>query len=611
MKTLILSSALTVALVITGCIDMESINQMAAEQRAAEAQRRAARMAGASKDRILRKIADRELTTEERLQWLEQVKDNATLYEAFSRVFTPYVESDEDKEKDKNTVLDAIIRRIDVSTKTEAIKFINWLWAREEPLRCKLGNAMYCEKSKTAFAKLDAQDIVAILEDNNRRLDWTYACKQCHHILQSRLLATAQSADMLCEMLTNWRLRGIEDPHRIEERLLAKVAEISPEKAYLLLRVEGDYHPKFYYLNNEKLIVELIAKLPPEKRRWPMSGLNLLRANRPCIVNGIDWKGSFEIINDESVIKKVRSADFPEDLVVPSSLAGFPVRRIESDAFSELKLKRVVIPDSVRSIGREAFGSRYNKGEYGVDDEYIAKYRPCAAHLESVVIGSGVTNLEEYAFAHCLSLTNVTIQGRALTVGNGAFEGCEKLENVIIPADADIVFGDDVFRNCAKLKPINGKFTHSVGSTFSGCDSYHDENGFRIIGGVLERYYGNATAVEIPSGVNDIWSRAFADNTKLKTVTIPDGVKRIGPYAFGGCRQLREVTIPKSVETIEQKAFMACVVMRKVVLLNADTEINDNAFNECRNLSVVETPEGRFGPHTWDNYDTLDNRLPY
>ena len=58
MKTLILSSALTVALVITGCIDMESINQMAAEQRAAEAQRRAARMTGASKDRILRKIAD-------------------------------------------------------------------------------------------------------------------------------------------------------------------------------------------------------------------------------------------------------------------------------------------------------------------------------------------------------------------------------------------------------------------------------------------------------------------------------------------------------------------------------------------------------------------------
>lgn len=601
MKTLILASALSIAVAMIGCINMESIKQMAAEQRAAEAQRKSARMAMASKDRVLRKIADRKLTTAERLQWLEQVKDNTTLCEAFSRVFMGYGALG----KEENTVLDAIIRRIDVSTKADAIKFINWRWstAWNPEVRYsirgkmhKLENVMCCEKSKAAFAKLNEQDIVTIL----KYAQGDCACKQCLHILQSRLSAIAQSADTLCEMLTNKELRGAEDPQRIEERLLEKVAEISPGKAAVLL------HPGID-LKNEKLIVELIAKLPPEERRFPMFRLNLIRANRPCIVNGIDWKGSFEIIDDESVIKKVRSADFPEDLVVPSSLAGFPVRRIESDAFSELKLKRVVIPDSVRSIGREAFGSRYNKGEYGVDDEYISKHRPCAAHLESVVIGSGVTNVEENAFAYCLSLTNVTIRSGTVTVGKGAFKGCENLENVAIPVDANIVFGDDVFQNCAKLKPINGKFSHSVGSTFSGCDSYHDENGFRIIGGVLERYYGNATAVAIPSGVNDIWSRAFADNTKLKTVTIPDGVKRIGSYAFKGCRQLREVTIPKSVETIEQKAFMSCLVMRKAVLLNADTEIKDNAFNGCRNLSVVETPEGKFSPHTWDDFHTLDN----
>lgn len=593
MKTLILSSALTVALVITGCIDMESINQMAAEQRAAEAQRRAARMAGASKDRILRKIADRELTTEERLQWLEQVKDNATLYEAFSRVFTEYGKSD----KTENMILDAIIRRIDVSTKADAIKFINWRWkdARNAEGRLawpkqmrKLGNAMCCEKSKAAFTKLDAQDIVAILEDH--KLAWGHcACKQCHHILKSRFSKMALSADMLCKMLTDSRFEGAEDPHRIEERLLAKIAEISPEKADDLLSGRGDLNPPFYYLNNEKLIIELIAKLPPEKRSEPMSRLNLLRESRPCIVDGVDWKHGFKIIDDEVVIKTgPRRDDFPEDLVIPSSLAGFPVRRIESEAFQKLKLKRVVIPDSVRSVGRAAFGYEY-------DNSY-------AAHLESVVIGSGVTNLEEYAFAHCLSLTNVTIQGRALTVGNGAFKGCEKLENVTIPADADIVFGDDVFRNCAKLKPINGKFTHSVGSTFDGCDSYHDENGFRIIGGVLERYCGNATAVSIPSGVKEIWSKAFEDNTKLKTVIIPDGVKRIGSYAFSGCRQLREITIPKSVETIGAGAFKDCIVMRKAVLLNADTEIKDNAFNGCKNLYNVETPDGKFSPHTWDNW---------
>ena len=600
-----------ISVAMTGCVDMKRIEQTTAEQRAAEAQRRSARMAGVSKDRMLRKVVDGKLTTAERLQWLEQVKDNATLYEAFSRVFTEYGESD----KKENTVLDAIIRRIDVSTKAEAIKFINWRWkdarnaegrlAWREQMR-KLGNAMCCEKSKTAFAKLNEQDIGAILEDHKLAWGDPCACKQCLHILKSRLSATAQSADMLCEMLTNVKLGGAENPQRIEERLFAKVAEISPEKADVLLR-QG-YSETFCYLNDEKLIVELIAKLPLEKRGEPMSRLNKFRANKPCIVNGVDWKGLFEIIDGEAVVKRRFTAkwagyNLPENLVVPCSLAGFPVTRIESEAFCEFKVKRVVVPDSVRSIGREAFGYGHN------DREYIAKYRPCAAHLESVVIGSGVTNLEENAFAHCLSLTNVTIRGGTLTVGNGAFKECANLENVTMPIGAHVVFGDEVFKNCVKLKPINGTFAHSVGSTFNGCDSYHDENGFRIIEGVLERYYGNATAVAIPSGVNDIWSRAFADNTKLKTVTIPDGVKRIGPYAFGGCKQLREITIPKSVETIEQKAFMGCVVMRKAVLLNADTEIRDNAFARCANLVTVETPEGKFSPHTWNVLPTFNDTL--
>lgn len=83
-----------ISVAMTGCVDMKRIEQTTAEQRAAEAQRRSARMAGVSKDRMLRKVVDGKLTTAERLQWLEQVKDNATLYEAFSRVFTEYGESD-------------------------------------------------------------------------------------------------------------------------------------------------------------------------------------------------------------------------------------------------------------------------------------------------------------------------------------------------------------------------------------------------------------------------------------------------------------------------------------------------------------------------------------
>ena len=67
-------------------------------------------------------------------------------------------------------------------------------------------------------------------------------------------------------------------------------------------------------------------------------------------------------------------------------------------------IKRVIIGDSVTSIGNEAF-------------------RQCGS-LTSVTIPNSVTTIGNSAFSGCNSLTSVTIPNSVTTIGNGAFSYC-------------------------------------------------------------------------------------------------------------------------------------------------------------------------------------------
>ena len=56
--------------------------------------------------------------------------------------------------------------------------------------------------------------------------------------------------------------------------------------------------------------------------------------------------------------------------------------------------------------------------------------------------------------------------------------------------------------------------------------------------GELNKYTGNNTTVQIPSGITAIGNYAFYDRGNIESVIIPDGVTSIGEYAFSGCSRL-------------------------------------------------------------------------
>ena len=101
-------------------------------------------------------------------------------------------------------------------------------------------------------------------------------------------------------------------------------------------------------------------------------------------------QAQYKYETDNGMITITGPSDFRGALIIPDIIEGKMVARIDDLAFSFCAgLTRVVIPDSVISIGEGAFYA-------------------CAS-LTNVTIGSGVTNIGADAFERCPGLTVIAM----------------------------------------------------------------------------------------------------------------------------------------------------------------------------------------------------------
>ena len=94
--------------------------------------------------------------------------------------------------------------------------------------------------------------------------------------------------------------------------------------------------------------------------------------------------------------------------------------------------------------------------------------------------------------------------------------------------------------------------------------------------GVLIRYNGKDSEVNIPEGVVEIGSWAFRMSMVTK-VKIPKGVKKIGSSAFEKS-SLTEILIPEGVTSIEDYAFQDCAQLARIQIPKSVTQIGRQVF---------------------------------
>lgn len=104
-------------------------------------------------------------------------------------------------------------------------------------------------------------------------------------------------------------------------------------------------------------------------------------------------------------------ADYAGDLVIPETIDGLPVRKINDAAFLTcVRLTSVTIPPTVREIGERAFAW-------------------CTA-LTNVAIAEGVSVVGRNCFSNCVSLASVTFPKSLACIGENCFVRCDALEYV-------------------------------------------------------------------------------------------------------------------------------------------------------------------------------------
>ena len=272
-------------------------------------------------------------------------------------------------------------------------------------------------------------------------------------------------------------------------------------------------------------------------------------------------------------------------LEIPAEIDGFPVTRVEDDAFvKQDELTEVVIPASVIEIGSIAFHDCANLQVFTVAEEnpaYCVRNGLLLDKSESILIRcpSGrygeVTDIpdtvfliSDAAFADCSSLSKIELPQSVISIGAMAFSNCTALYDITLPENLQKI-GDGAFMNCTAIQrmalPEN---LQRIGMmAFSNCQSLSE--------------------VVVPSRVQTLSDSVFSDCIALQRVTLSEGLTGISVATFRNCTALQEIQLPDTLERIKANAFQNCSSLQRIHVPAAISELSANTFSGCISLSEV------------------------
>ena len=302
------------------------------------------------------------------------------------------------------------------------------------------------------------------------------------------------------------------------------------------------------------------------------------------------------------------------NIVIPKTITfsgtTYSVTSIGEHAFSRCydRVTSVTIPNSITSIDQYAFSRCYgltslvvdkNNGTYDSRNNCNAIIETSTNNLivgcKNTIIPNSVTSIGRNAFYGCSGLTSVAIPNSVTSIGGGAFCFCSGLTSVTIPNSVTSI-GGYAFCDCSGLTSVT--IPNSV--TSIGVYAFCDCSGL--------------TSVTIPNSVTSIGYRAFANCSGLTSVTIPNSVTTIGKNAFSGCSGLTSVTIPNSVTSIGEYAFEDCSGLTKLVSLAVEPPTCGNGtFKEVdKTTCQLLVPEESINKYkTADQWKEFLNILGY
>ena len=208
----------------------------------------------------------------------------------------------------------------------------------------------------------------------------------------------------------------------------------------------------------------------------------------------------------------------------------------------------------------------------------IGSYSFKATQIYRVILPETLATIGNEAFRSCANITTVTpfLPDTVTSIGTYAFEGCKLLEGDLVLSNPSLTsISENSFYNAEKIDSIDmsgsGILT-IAGSSFQNCKG---------IGYVC-----------LPSNLVSIGGTAFQTCSTLTNVTpfLPDTVTSMGTYAFEGCKLLEGdlVLSNPSFASVPQNAFANAEKINSIMFGSGIISIaGGNTFQNCRGVRQV------------------------
>ena len=239
---------------------------------------------------------------------------------------------------------------------------------------------------------------------------------------------------------------------------------------------------------------------------------------------------------------------------------GKGVTSIGEEAFYNSHSLAAIMVDTNNSAFSSADGVLFNKGRTTLIQCPQGKAGSCT-------IPNSVTNIGDYAFWLCGSLTNITIGNAVTDIEDEAFRDCTSLTSVTIGNSVTNI-GSDAFWDCTSLSAMTVDALNTVYSSLDGV--LFDKS--------------QTTLIQCPQG-------------KTGNYTIPSTVTGIEAYAFENCSGLTSIRIPSSITNIPDGELVSCAGVMAFIVdpLNSNYSSVDGVLFDKSETMVVKYPPAQTG----------------
>ncbi len=315
-----------------------------------------------------------------------------------------------------------------------------------------------------------------------------------------------------------------------------------------------------------------------------------------------DEGGIFDGQVTASITRLKSNTNYPSDFKVPKTINGYPITRIENQAFAGCdRLTNVYMADNIISLGDEVFlhceklkSIRFSKNLYSIGNNCFedTAFQNTWSNFDyynvnGVLLYLNHTKLlneyhkEKFAFvanSNSFYINDFDSDTLVFCLETLAVAGDESNKNIHINQWMDGIFAnidslifaetpaylsyitDHAFENCQNLEEV------SIGSRCTDIGNYAFNN------------CSSLTDITIPTMVSSINNYAFA-NTKISISSLHEDLVHLGEGAFANCESITSMSVPSTLTEIPSYAFYK-TSLSSINFVNSDniTSIGSSAF---------------------------------